>query len=189
MHRLLIVFVLAAVLLAGCSTPPAPPASPALSTPSAPPTPTYTGPVPDPSSAAYTIAGHTVTLTNGRSEVEAAPGSAQKVVTTLSDKRAVADLNNDGKPDVAVVVIQQGAGTGTFYYLAIFLNDGKSTGSATSIAELLGDRVAINSVAIANGLVTVDYLTHGPGQVLTQPPTLKTTRSFTISDGKLVEKT
>src|SRR5438445_7843254 len=58
----------------------------------------------DPSNATYTIDKRTVTLSNGAFEEPAAPGSAAKATTRLTDKRASGDLNGAGTTDAAVLL-------------------------------------------------------------------------------------
>lgn len=59
---------------------------------------------PDPCSATYILDSTAITLTNCRSEVEAAPGSSSKRVTVaLKGMTAYGDVTGDGKTDSAVV--------------------------------------------------------------------------------------
>src|SRR3982750_63025 len=76
---------------------------------------------PDPSNATFKIDKETVTLTNGRAERDAAPGSA-KAVAALTDKRVTGDIDGDGRTDAIVILTYQPGGSGTFYYVAALLN-------------------------------------------------------------------
>lgn len=49
----------------------------------------------DPLNATYKIDNNLIKLTNGKSIVEIAPGSASKLVTTVWKQAALADLNSD----------------------------------------------------------------------------------------------
>ena len=165
-------------------------AAPATPTPtSAPPTPTKapaaTTP-PDAANATCTIERATITLSGGRAESPAAPGSATKVVTQLSDKQATGDLNGDGRLDIAVVLVHQPGGSGTFYYVTAVLNEGGGRGKATS-AQLLGDRIAVEKASIEGGKIVVDFLTRGQNEPMAAPPTVKATKKFTVSGDKLTE--
>src|SRR3954464_3031069 len=72
--------------------------------------------------ATYTVDDQPVTLVNGVSDVEAAPGSATHVVTQYFGNEASGDLNGDGIADMAFIITQNGGGTGTFYYAVAALS-------------------------------------------------------------------
>jgi hypothetical protein len=140
---------------------------------------------PDPRDATYTIGEDTITLTDGRYEAAAAPGSASKrVVTLLPEKTATGDLNGDGITDTAVILVDQPGGSGSFYYLAAL--PGPATDKPVSLpAVLLGDRIIVDTVTIACQKVTVDYLDRKLSEPMSAPPSVKVTKAFTIKDGEL----
>jgi hypothetical protein len=140
-------------------------------------------PAVDAPNASYDIEGGAVALAGGRSEVQAAPGSATQVVTTLADRRSYGDLDGDGAADAAVALWQAPGGSGTFHYLAVLA--GGSAGPAPTV--LLGDRVIVDRVAIAHGRVAVSYLTRGLDEALAAQPTIPVTRYFALEGGALVE--
>lgn len=139
---------------------------------------------PDAANATYTIDGQAVRLSNGSAERAAAPGSATKIRTSLSDKRAVGDVNGDRKSDVAVILTHDPGGSGTFSLLATVLAD--SQGKATNTV-LLGDRVVVENLGIANGQITVEYLSRRDNEPMAAPPSVKTAKRFAVKDGKLGE--
>ena len=58
-------------------------------------------------------------------------------------------------------------GSGTFFYLSIVVEgDGEPVNTATI---LLGDRVQINSLDVADGSIVVDMISHGPDDPLCCP--------------------
>jgi hypothetical protein len=61
---------------------------------------------PDAKNMTYVIDGRSITLVDGKSEVPAAPGSATIMTTTLFGEPVSGDLNGDGKPDLAVYLVQ-----------------------------------------------------------------------------------
>ena len=142
-----------------------------------------TAAAPDPANATFKIGGDNVTLANGRAERDAAPGSATKTVTTLTDKRASGDVDGDGRPDTIVVLIHQPGGTGSFYYLAALLNT--PSGTTVTPAVLLGDRVVVNAVRLDARTVVVDMLDRPAGQPLTASPTVTATKRFVVDRGTL----
>jgi hypothetical protein len=138
---------------------------------------------PDPANATFAIGKSSITLSNGRSEIEAAPGSAAKVVTALTDKRATGDADGDGRADTIVVLTQQPGGSGTFYYVAVVLNG--ATGVTTTPATLLGDRVVLNGVRLDGATIVVELLDRGSGEPFTTSPSVSVTKRFAVSGGML----
>src|SRR5437762_6515471 len=94
---------------------------------------------PDAANTSFQIEKTSVALVNGRAEAPVAPGSAAKAVTTLTQK-AVGDIDGDGRDDVAVVLVHEPGGSGSFTYVAVVLN--ASTGVKATNTVLIGDRVA-----------------------------------------------
>ena len=135
--------------------------------------------------ATYTIDGMAVTLVNGVAEVDAAPGSASKVVTRSFGKSASGDLNADGQADVAFILTQDGGGSGTFYYVVTALKAG--TGFKGTNAVLLGDRISPQSISIQNGLITVQYLDRKPDEPMSAEPTVSASKQLKVVDGQLSE--
>ncbi len=106
--------------------------------------------------ATYVIGGKVVKLENGISEVEAAPGSASKIITKYFGNEVAVDFNDDGREDIAFLVTQETGGTGIFYYVVAALN--KETGYEGSQGLLLGDRIAPQTTILGDsGLVIVTY--------------------------------
>lgn len=135
----------------------------------------------DPAAATYLLNGQKVKLSDGRAEHPAAPGSAAKAVTRLSDRLVVGDLTGDGKIDLAAVLTYDGGGSGTFFYLAAVQADGTPVA-----AVFLGDRIAVQNVRIVSGRVAVDLLTRAAGDPMVVRPHIKETRMFEVRDSALV---
>jgi hypothetical protein len=169
MRRFVPVSLLLVVMLLACSK-------------SAKPTKTgFPEPAPDAANATYLIEGKMVTLSNGKADQPAAPGSASRSVTTLSAFAATGDLDGDGKLDLAAVLTNSPGGSGTFYYLAALM----SSSSAPSPALLLGDRISVTQVALKSGIVTVSYSTRPDGAPFTATPSVPVSKTFRFSGGKL----
>ena len=124
---------------------------------------------PDHNDAEFVIDGRPVRLRDGVSEVDAAPGSASKIVTRSFGNEVRHDLNGDGREDVVFLLTQETGGTGTFFYVvAAVAADEGFTGSD---GVLLGDRIAPQGIEIgANNIVTVSYADRAPGESLATPP-------------------
>lgn len=140
----------------------------------------------DARNATYLIEGKEVTLVDGVAEVEAAPGSASKITTRYFGNEATGDLNGDGHPDIAVILTQDGGGSGTFFYVAVALHS--DSGYIGTNAVLLGDRVAPQPTEIRDGEVIANYAGRAPGEPMTAQPSVGTSKYLVVRDGTLVER-
>src|SRR5256885_1447788 len=138
---------------------------------------------PDAANTSFQIEKTSVALANGRAEAPVAPGSAAKAVTTLTQK-AVGDIDGDGRDDVAVILVHEPGGSGSFTYAAVVLN--ATTGAKATNTVLIGDRVAGQAVRLDGKTVVIDYLDRRAGEAFTVAPSVPTTKRFVIKDGALV---
>lgn len=128
--------------------------------------------------------GGSITLQDGKAEVEIAPGSASKYTAQIAEPLANGTIN--GKAYAAAVLITSGGGSGTFYNLAVVPNNNGQPG--TGMTKLLGDRIKVNAIAFDNNTVKVDYLDRKEGEAMTTEPSVPVTKYFTIdAAGALVE--
>lgn len=123
----------------------------------------------------YVIDGVQIKLTNGAAEEPAAPGSAAMVVTRYFGNELKADLNGDGREDVAFVLTQNTGGSGTFYYAVAALNT--PNGYIGSDGYLLGDRISPQSTNISPDpshkyVVVFNYADRAPGQSMADQPSV-----------------
>jgi hypothetical protein len=103
---------------------------------------------------------------------------------TVFDMNARGDLNGDGVPDAAVVLVYWGGGSGVFNYLAAVVNE---QGQPRHVASAeLGDRVRIDGISIKDGTVTVNLVVQGANDPMCCP-TQAATRSFSLRGQELVE--
>jgi heat shock protein HslJ len=121
-------------------------------------------------------------LTNGEYREQAAPGSATETVVKLSEQTAYGELN--GQPAAAVVLVTDPGGSGTFYDLAVVV---EQSGQPVNIATTsLGDRVQINSLTIENNQIVVDMITQGPDDPMCCP-TQHVVQTHTLQGDQLVQ--
>lgn len=106
--------------------------------------------------ATYLIDGQQVTLIDGVSEIEAAPGSASKIVTRYFGNELRTDLNSDGREDVVFLLTKEQGGTGTFFYVVAALNTER--GYVGSDGYLLGDRIAPQGIEESRNPRHVDVI-------------------------------
>ncbi len=135
----------------------------------------------------YLIEGEQVKLTGGKAEKEAAPGSASKITTSVFGELTLGDVNADGQNDAALILVQNGGGSGTFYYLAVAYSS--STGIIGTNTLLLGDRIAPQSVEIRNGMVIVNYATRRPDEPMSVQPSQGVSLYARLAKGVLVDVT
>jgi len=105
---------------------------------------------------------------------------------TLLEERAYGDINNDEKIDTVVFLAESGGGSGVFIYAAAYVSGPVNYKGTNAI--FLGDRIAPQSISIANGAVTVRYLDRNEDEPLAAEPTISAAKVFTYQGGELVEK-
>jgi hypothetical protein len=114
---------------------------------------------------------------------------------------ATGDMNDDGLDDRAVILRHNSHGSGTFYYLNVFLKEDNS-GWRFAGEDFLGDRIKFSYTQIyAEGSIAPDsdtpahpddygtlviaYYVHSK-QPLSEPPKFYITRHWVVIDGKLM---
>jgi heat shock protein HslJ len=112
--------------------------------------------------------GQVVQLTDGRYEGEPfVEGGASRPTVTFIEPYAFGDLDEDGEDDAVVLLVESSGGSGSFVYLAVLVNE---CGSPVNVAtHFLSDRARVQALAIADGIITVDMLAHGPDDPMCCP--------------------
>jgi hypothetical protein len=117
----------------------------------------------------------TVQLIDGKYE---AGSGADYLLVQLLDQGAVGDLNGDGLPDVALLLAENGGGSGVFVSVVVMLNqDGQP---AQAGAVLLDDRPKVNSLTIQDGQISVDAVIHGTNDPMVNP-TFAVTKTYQLA--------
>ncbi len=144
----------------------------------------------DPQNATYLIDGETITLVDGVSEVEEAPGSAMKQVTRFFGNAVEIDLNGDGALDSAFLLEQESSGSGIFYFVVAALNS--PDGYMGTNAIFIGDRIAPQNLMIAPdnpAQFIVNYADREADEPMSAQPSVGVSRWFKLQDDTLVEIT
>ncbi len=134
----------------------------------------------DPLNATYSIDGKQVTLRNGVAEEAVAPGSATKSVVRVFGAPQKGDLDGDGIDDYAMLISQDGGGSGIFYYVAVGLADESSGKVLGTNSIYLGDRIAPQNISVSNGVILVNYAERRTGEPMTAQPSVGVSKYFRI---------
>ncbi len=127
----------------------------------------------------YTASGE-VTLENGLYSEPAAPGSASEIKVRVTRHLAYGELN--GTPSAAIVLLSDPGGSGSFYDLHVMVS---RLGRPVNVASiLLGDRVQIKFIAIADNLIHVNMITQGPDDPFCCP-TQEVVQTYALEGGEL----
>lgn len=132
----------------------------------------------------YYIENENITLKDGYSEKEIAPGSASKIITKYFGNEVSGDFNEDGLSDVAFLLTQNLGGSGTFYYVAAALGGNKCNGTN---AILLGDRIAPQTTNFQNEEIIVNYAERKPDEPMTASPSVGVSKYLKINGNQLIE--
>ncbi len=126
----------------------------------------------DPKNTIYIIEGQSVTLSNGFSEVESAPGSASKTITRYFGNEAYGDVDGDDDNDLVFLITQSTGGTGTFYYAAVAYRT--STGYKLTNTFFVGDRIAPQSTEIKEDSkeIHINFAERKKGEPMTAEPSV-----------------
>ena len=133
-----------------------------------------------PKNATYRIDDREITLTDGYASIELATDSASRLETRIEGDPYIADLNEDGYTDSVLILTQNGGGSGTFYYVAVAFADGENAFQGSN-ALYLGDRIVVDNVTFADGVITVAYTSHSDEQAMTDEPDTKRNLYVTLS--------
>jgi heat shock protein HslJ len=112
-------------------------------------------------------------------------GAASHPRLTLMPLVVFGDVTGDGVEDAVTVITYNGGGSGTFYYLALVVDqDGTPTNIATSSS--IGDRIGLKGLGIDNGQIVVNLITQGSGDAACCS-TLEAVATFQLQDDQFVQ--
>lgn len=140
---------------------------------------------PDPSNATFDFEDGPITLKNGTNEKNIDPSGASVLETMLTDVIGYGDINNDKKDDAVVAIVQDGASSGVFIYIAAYVSAPLNYKGTNAL--FVGDRIEPKTITIKNGLITFTYLDRKNGEPMSADPTVITTKTYKYSNGLLVE--
>jgi hypothetical protein len=129
------------------------------------------------------IDGQEYTLVDGHAEKEIVEGSASRSVISLVSNEIQADVNGDSINDVILLLTKNDGGSGTFYYLAVALqNDGGYFGTN---AFFLGDRISSPVIDVAHEIIKISFAEHASDESYTDEPTSNRTVYAILSNALL----
>jgi hypothetical protein len=133
----------------------------------------------------FEIDSAAVTLHGGHAAQPAAPGSRTEIVTDIFGAPTEADLDGDGDRDAVMFLVRESGGSGAFYYIAAALTSAEGVVGTNTL--LLGDRIAPLSFEVGRGLIAANIATRGREEPMSNAPSVKQTRYFTLEGTRLTE--
>ena len=127
-----------------------------------------------------------VTLHDGvfQGEPHMPGGSTRHVVKLLDENYTAGDLTGDGVGEAVVTVVRNSGGSGLFFHLVIFQDNGGVPEHTASIR--LNDRVRINALEIREGTLVADLVEHGNDDPMCCPSKI-THREWQFRDGEAIQ--
>jgi len=111
------------------------------------------------------------------------PGAASVENYFLYRGVAFGDVNADGAQDAVVVLVHSPAGSGTFYHLAVALNE---DGAPRALPPaFLGDRVVLERIVVEDGEVLAAIKTYRDDEPFGSTPTLSVLLRYRVADQSL----
>ncbi len=134
--------------------------------------------------ATYEVEGLPLAMEDGQNLYRQSDTDQSAILTYLDRIPVRGKLSGD--KDGAAVTLTQLPGNGCVYtYVAAALPEGRGVKGTNAV--LLGDRITILDVTIAEEIIWVSMLTHKEGDLPENPPEVPETRQFFYRDGQLVQ--
>jgi heat shock protein HslJ len=123
-----------------------------------------------PKNATYLFSGEPITLNAGVFSRQIAPESASQEVFRVFGEPKTSDLDSDGDEDAVLFLTQDTGGSGTFYYVAVAINEnGMYRGTN---AMYLGDRIAPQTIDIHDGKAVANFAERRSDENFATPPSI-----------------
>jgi len=94
-------------------------------------------------------------------------------------------MDGDGDADAVLLLTQDPGGSGTFYYIAVAVN--QNGGYRGTHAVLLGDRIAPQNITVRNGLITATYADRRQEEPMAVLPSVAKSRCLILQNTELKE--
>lgn len=133
----------------------------------------------------YFIDGQKVSLKDGYAEFPIENSSSKRIFRYFGNE-ASGDFNNDNIEDKAFLLTVETGGSGTFFYLAVAIQDkdGKYAGLNTIF---LGDRIAPQTTEYREGNIIVNFAIRKAGEPMTAQPSLAISKRFIVVDNTVLQ--
>lgn len=116
--------------------------------------------------------------------VAAAPDAEGASLKLLENLQIRGDLNGDGDEELALVLVQDPSGSGTFLYLTVL---GLADNEVVARSAFIGDRVQVRGGEFGDGMISLDVIQSGQGDPACCP-SQKAIRRWELEGARLVEQ-
>lgn len=143
--------------------------------------------VASPINTRFNINQREIELVEGYAQESAAPHSASKITTQVWGSPTIADVNADGQQDAVLILSQNVAGSGIFYYLVVATREGNNYQGGKGF--LLGDRIQPQDILVHENRITVQFLDRLRSDAFSTPVSIPTEQIliYDIDTEQLIE--
>ena len=139
----------------------------------------------DPKNTTYIIEGQPIYLKDGYAEIPVENSSSKMKIKYFGNEVA-GDFDGDNIEDKAFLLTSDNGGSGTFYYLAVAIQDKDNKYNGLN-AIFLGDRIAPQTTEFRDRRIIVNFATRQSGEPMTASPSLGVSKYFQVRSGLLFE--
>lgn len=133
----------------------------------------------------YVVDGKTISLEGARDQQLPGPGPARDSAWRYFGDTARGDLDGDGLEDLALLLVNEPGGSGTFYYVAAALMQAKGYRGTNTL--FLGDRIAPHGISIKDRIITVNYAERPEAASFAEAPSVNISKYFNIKNERLYQ--